>query len=93
MALRRLLTTAAGVVREAAPLEDAVEDLSGQLERQGIHEVSDHELMALLICRSALSRQESRGGHLRSDYPERADIAEHTLVSVADLAMTLEASV
>ncbi|MGB5951724.1 MAG: FAD-binding protein, partial [Ornithinimicrobium sp.] len=86
MALRRLLTTSAGVVREAAPLTDAVEDITRQLESVGVDGLSDHELMALLISRSALSRTESRGGHLRSDFPERSDTAEHTHASLADLA-------
>ncbi|CAN5456854.1 L-aspartate oxidase [soil metagenome] len=86
LALRSVLTASAGVVRTAAALEAAVSDLSAQLDVGGVQGLSDHELMALLICRSALRRQESRGGHLRSDYPERAAVAEHSLARVSDLA-------
>ncbi len=92
LALRHLLTTCAGVVREAELLTDAMEEVSARLNAAGIAGLSDHELMALLICHSALSRRESRGGHLRSDFPDRAETAQHTVTSVADLAPRLRVS-
>ncbi len=85
MQLRTLLTNAAGVVRSQDPLEAAVGALSESVGRAGVEGISDHELMALLICRSALGRLESRGGHLRSDYPEAALEARHTTAQVSDL--------
>ncbi len=91
MALRTLLTTAAGVVRSAQPLTDAAHGLSERVESVGVDGLSDHELMALLICRSALSREESRGGHLRSDYPEMAATAQHTTAHVSDLGAAIGA--
>ncbi|MGB3185084.1 MAG: L-aspartate oxidase [Ornithinimicrobium sp.] len=92
MALRHLLTTSAGVVREAGPLTSAIEEVGVHLDSGGIGGLSDHELMALLICHSALTRQESRGGHLRSDFLDQAVIAEHTMISVADLSPRLRDS-
>lgn len=91
MALRTLLTTAAGVVRCAEPLTAAVHGLDERVTAVGVDGLSDHELMALLICRSALSRQESRGGHLRSDFPELAATAHHTTAHVSELAPALGA--
>ena len=85
MALRTLLTTAAGVVRSEEPLTDALERLQQRVDAVGRDGVSDHELMALLICRSALSREESRGGHLRSDYPQMATTARHTTAQISEL--------
>ncbi|HYP12789.1 MAG TPA: L-aspartate oxidase, partial [Bryobacteraceae bacterium] len=47
----------------------------------------DYELrnlyqVALLIARCALAREESRGGHYRTDYPEaRPEYQRHSLVS------------
>ncbi len=91
MALRALLTTAAGVVRSAEPLMEAVDGLRQRVEAVGVDGLSDHELMALLICRSALSREESRGGHLRSDYPEIAATARHTTAHVSELGAAIGA--
>lgn len=85
MALRTLLTTSAGVVRSAGPLTNALDGLRQRLAAVGVDGLSDHELMALLICRSALSHEESRGGHLRSDYPEMAATALHTTAHISEL--------
>lgn len=91
MTLRTLLTTAAGVVRSAERLTDAVHGLEQRVEAVGVDGLSDHELMALLICRSALRREESRGGHLRSDYPYTSATARHTTAHVSDLSATIGA--
>lgn len=86
MALRVLLTTSAGVVRSGEPLASAIHTLTERVEAVGVDGVSDHELMALLICRSAIAREESRGGHLRSDYPDTAASARHTTAHLSDLS-------
>ncbi len=91
MALRTLLTTAAGVVRSAEPLAAAIRSLTGRVDAVGVDGLSDHELMALLICRSAITRQESRGGHLRSDYPETDPSARHTTAHISDLSQPVGA--
>lgn len=42
----------------------------------------DRNLLTLgtLVARAALAREESRGAHFRSDFPDTAEIAEHSLV-------------
>jgi len=39
--------------------------------------------VALLVARSALARQESRGAHYRTDYPDHNDtkFLKHSLIS------------
>ena len=47
-----------------------------EFERRNIHAV------ALLIAKCALAREESRGAHYRTDYPEsRAEFQRHSYVT------------
>ncbi len=61
-AVRALMTDNCGVVRDADGLRRAVDLLAP-------HAGDDHALVAALLCRAALARTGSVGGHLRGDEP------------------------
>ena len=76
--IRRLMEAKVGVVRDAAGLAEAV----AALEPRARH--CDAALVALMIARGALAREESRGAHWRSDCPHMAPAA-HTKTTLAAL--------
>jgi L-aspartate oxidase len=65
--IRPILSRAAGILRDRDGLEAAIAALL-PLARSG-SAASDPALVALFIAVAALRRQESRGGHFRSDFP------------------------
>ncbi len=71
-ALRDLMTTYVGLERTEAGLETALREIA-VLERDWApisRAFLNMSTAATLITASALKRQESRGGHFRSDFPE-----------------------
>jgi L-aspartate oxidase len=80
--LQRIMTDRCGIVRDEEGLREAqreVDRLSAGLEPPG-RVVDEMELFNLLtvanlVIRSALERKESRGVHLRSDWPDSDDAA------------------
>jgi len=84
--IRELMWKSVGLFRHGSSLRDAVTRLHGQqaaLDQCLADEtVLDHDgwrraslvTVALLIARAALRREESRGGHFRTDFPERDDL-------------------
>jgi len=86
-----LLWTCGGLTRDGDGLRRglaAVQRISERLEDAGPPAGADRAreaavaLVGTLILRAALRREESRGGHRRSDFPERDDI--HWQVHVAE---------
>ena len=78
--LRTAMAAGVGIVRSEPGLVEALErfaELHGELEPPGA-DVVEYEAfnlltVATLVAKSALLREESRGGHLRTDFPERDD--------------------
>jgi L-aspartate oxidase len=75
--LRTCMSADVGVVRHAAGLRHALETIARLEEATGASRFSNLTIAARLIAASALTREESRGGHFRSDFPEPRDIWKH----------------
>jgi len=78
--LQKTMTEKVGIIRSGESLKEAQrvwEQLVGFVVYQAVTprqiELLNMLLTASLITKSAFIRQESRGGHYRSDYPERND--------------------
>ena len=83
--VRDLMWRHAGLLRSRESLEELVSRLTGwwaYLARMRSTVSSDREFrrlsslvtVSLLIARAAVRREESRGGHFRTDFPQRDDI-------------------
>ena len=88
-ALKSLLWRTAGVVRNEADLRDALSDIEGwsryvfarQFDSIDGWELQNMLTVAQLVLEGALQRQETRGAHNRSDYPEASPQATHSSVA------------
>jgi L-aspartate oxidase len=87
--LKELMWKCAGILRSGKELKTAIEALRTMgIPQSGRNGRFDHELRNLhtlgsLIVRSALTREESRGSHYRSDFPYRDDekFQKHSLIA------------
>jgi L-aspartate oxidase len=84
-ALRDALTRHVGLERDCAGLQKALSAI-GAIERAANGEPSllNMTAAAKLVAAAALRREESRGGHFRSDYPQTSDEIARTFMSFAD---------
>jgi L-aspartate oxidase len=89
--VRRLAWSKCGIIRSGEQLDEACREL--QKDRQernpgaGLAEfcLRNMHTVALLIARCALAREESRGAHFRTDYPEKQRAFEkHSVISKSD---------
>lgn len=79
--LRNAMSAKAGVVRDSTGLNSLLSIIDGLSASAG---PANELVTARLIAQSALSRQESRGGHFRSDYPETDEVAKRSFVAQAN---------
>ena len=83
--LRDCMARHVGVVRTREGLEEAFMQLF-RLERiaSDTPDLSNMVLTALMITAAAYEREESRGSHFRSDYPNKHAIAERSTLTLDD---------
>lgn len=67
-----IVRTRMGMQNAIKKLEEMAPKLASPKTRRG-HEASNLHLVASLVARSALAREESRGAHYRMDYPDHDD--------------------
>ena len=83
-ALQEIMTARLGVVRSAESLKSAlqhIEDL--HLEVPQSSPLANAAETARYMAVSAFFRQESRGGHYRSDFPEPAEEARRSMITLS----------
>jgi len=83
--LRSVMSSKVGVIRNGEGMKEAVRAID-ELERENrSHRFANTLTTAKLIAIAALTREESRGGHYRSDFPEEREEWQHrTFISLED---------
>ena len=81
--LRATMSTHVGVVRTKHGLTTALDTIT-RLNRiaNGVAPLANMTITALLITTAALQREESRGGHFRSDFPQQAKHGTRTFITL-----------
>jgi len=82
--VRAILTDNVGVRRDRSGLVAAIDALRPLAWSGG--SAADPALVGLTIALAALLREETRGGHCRSDFPERARHAVRRSLSLSEVA-------
>jgi L-aspartate oxidase len=75
------MSSEVGILRDSQGLEEAKEFVDFHIGNHGLYDCMDKDILefanmltvAGLIIKSASIRKESRGTHLRSDFPDRDD--------------------
>lgn len=84
-AVRPILSRAVGVLRDRQSLEAAVRALLPLASSSGA--TSDPAAVGLMMAVAALGRDESRGGHYRTDFPQTGAVARRSMLTL-DQAFT-----
>ena len=74
-----LLRDAEGLNRAKAELQKMEQTMTAGMTRRAV-EAGNLFTVAAMIVQCALGREESRGAHFRNDFPERKEIAEHSIL-------------
>lgn len=92
--VRDVMWSKVGIVRDGKGLRQAIRELQ-ELEPRTAHPSTRRAFEArnlltsgLLVARSALAREESRGGHYRTDYPSHDDakFLKHSVISAGKIS-------
>lgn len=86
--MQDLMWNKVGIVRDGSGLRTAIQELQGftaktaYAQSRRAYEAKNINLAGLLVARSALAREESRGAHYRLDFPDRNDarFLKHSVV-------------
>jgi L-aspartate oxidase len=86
--MQDLMWNKVGIVREGSGLRTAIQELQGfsaktaYAQTRRAYEAKNINLAGLLVARSALAREESRGAHYRLDFPDKNDakFLKHSVV-------------
>ncbi|WP_347266791.1 L-aspartate oxidase [Paracoccus sp. (in: a-proteobacteria)] len=90
--LRRAMTAGAGVVRDATGLARCLREIAAvEAAQPDCPALLNMTATATLIAAAALLRQESRGAHCRSDFPDTAPEGRRSRLTLAE-ALALRAS-
>lgn len=87
--IKQLMTDYVGLVRDRAGLEHAIQELS-RLESRSSGLLKGQALVARLIAQSALFRTETRGVHIRSDFPNEDPAWQAHIIVHKDRPLRLE---
>jgi L-aspartate oxidase len=84
--VRPILTQGLGMLRDRDGIERAIRSLSPLARGRGA--TSDAALVGLMIAVAAVKREESRGGHFRTDFPDTAQSAVPSSLTLVDALAT-----
>jgi L-aspartate oxidase len=76
--VRRIMSDRMGVIRDGTGLRSARAEILDLMARHGPAGPMD---AARLMVDAAMAREESRGGHHRSDFPGTLPVARHTRIA------------
>ena len=88
--VKKILWNKVGIVRTADSLTKAIDKLLNIVLSSSDWEVRNGAVLGLAMAVSAMRREESRGGHFRSDFPyEREEFKRHSEFTLEDLERLL----
>ncbi len=83
--LRQAMTAGAGVLRDAQGLTEALRGIARiEAAQPDCPRLANMTATATLICAAALARQESRGAHCRTDFPDPLPDARRSRMTLAE---------